>query len=132
MQCKNDYEVLVNVISSDYDSQTHNGKCYLVGLDSATLYPTSEDSPLQLNKYQKESLERIYNSLSDMEYYLDGIRVVSSTVCFDTIDGRYILMYSMDGVSPKTKCFSSMEVDDYVVKKIDDNWYQCFKKRHDL
>lgn len=79
---------------------------------------------LEINEDVANALSIIKSAFSDMGYKLDTIRIEDGCISFDTIDGQYSLVLTLNET---TNINSISEEDtDVSIKKAQDNWYHKF------
>ena len=82
---------------------------------------------LELDEKVRESLLAIDRVFSSKKCFLDTIRIRSNNIVFDTIDGQYSLVYTIDDKPPsRIDAVTSLE---YNVKKIEAHWYHKIPKK---
>ncbi len=77
-----------------------------------------------------ESFLSIEEYFSEKGYLFSIIRVAEDTICFNTENGRYSLMYTLDGISPKDKGLDVIRNRQYDITQISGNWYYSVFDKH--
>lgn len=91
-------------------------KTILCGLDDEY-----NDVEVDISVY--ESMRRIENSFLERGYSFSIIRIAEDTICFNTEDGRYSLMYTLDEKTPQDKGLDKVRNRQYVITHINGSWY---------
>lgn len=134
-EIKEDYELLVDNILV-YIEKTQYGEPYCVNVyekdGKMILKQTGPDDyyEMEVDISVYESLQRIEHSYYDLGYSLWCIRIDNDAICFDTEIG-YAVVYSIDNATLEEKGMDSRsDGQEFICKKLEDNWYHRNTWRH--
>jgi len=120
-EVKPDLDVFIDFLKG-YAEKNKNSEniILLLGGDIEYTFLTRRGRHLKLDDNTHESLLNIRKMFLG-KYSWVTIEINSDFIIFQTIDGQYNLIYSIDGEAPAKKCPETER--NYIITKIEDNWY---------
>lgn len=85
---------------------------------------TKNGEILNISEEVADALAIIKNAYSSLGYEFDAIRIKDSCIAFDSIDGRYSLVYAEGGIENVKKIYG--QDSNIEVRKLQGNWYHKF------
>lgn len=85
---------------------------------------TKNGEMLDISEEVAEALAIIKNAYSGLDYELDVIRMKDGCISFDSIDGRYSIVYTEGGIENAKKIYD--QDSNVKVRKLQENWYHKF------
>ncbi len=126
---KSDFEVLLNSVIS-YIDENHYEEPYYIGFyeedGNFTLKRGGfwqESNALEVDASVNESMKKIEDYFDVIGHYFSVIRVENGSVRFDTENGKFSIIYSLDGISPEEKGMDIIGTRKYRIGNISGDWY---------
>jgi flagellar biosynthesis regulator FlaF len=99
----------------EYDQQSKKYNLYYLIIGS-------KNERVELSNQEQKSLSSVDEAFKSKDARLDGLRVFKNRISFETDNGQYTLVYSIDDSKPTFLNLPGKDPNFYV-RKIRDHWY---------